>query len=181
MCIRDSTNNPTTYQQHTNRNNTPTTHQHAGELSVCYLYVVGILVGCSYVIDVLLVYLGCWCVIGVLLVCWWVVSVLLVWHEIMQNGLWALGVFKIVARTRCGLFSVSSCPQRVLCIFHEENCQNVLWVVKNAQNAFWHYFLPERVLGIFFSLNERIRCLRLTYSTKIKTERKLISVFLQDR
>jgi len=60
----------------------------------------------------------------------------------MQNGLWAFGVFKMVASLCCGLFSVSNCAQRVLA---NNEC------VKEAQNAFWHYFSAKTRSGYFFA------------------------------
>ena len=94
-----------------------------------------LLMCCRYIGGLLVCY---WCVVGMLVSCRCVIGV----TRNMQNGLWAFGVFKMVARTRCGLFPISNCPQRVLAnnecveeahnplgIFREENCQNALWAI----------------------------------------------------
>jgi len=62
-----------------------------------------LLVCCRFVDGFLMCY---WCVVGMLVGCWWVIGV----TRNMQNGLWAISVFKMVSRTCCGFFSVSNCP-----------------------------------------------------------------------
>jgi len=96
-----------------------------------------LLVCCQYVGGLLVCY---WCVVCMLVSCRCIIGV----TRNLKNGLWAFGIFKMIARTRCGLFSVSYRPQHVLA---NNEC---IKEAHNAQNVFWHYFSISTRSGYFF-------------------------------